>query len=35
MLRWLKQLDRILRGEATRITQLRTGTIDVPAVGSR
>jgi hypothetical protein len=33
MLRWLKHLDRILRGEATRLPDLRTGTIDVPAVG--
>ncbi len=30
---WLKQLDRILRGEATRISELRRGTIDVPAGG--
>src|SRR5437764_2499340 len=33
MLSWFKHLDRILRGEATQLPQLRTGTIDVPATG--
>ena len=33
MFRWFKHLDRILRGEATRLPQLQTGTIDVPAGG--
>ena len=33
MLSWFKHLDRILRGEATQLPQLRTGTIDVPAGG--
>jgi len=31
MLKWIKQLDRILRGEATRLPALRQGTIDVEA----
>jgi hypothetical protein len=30
---WIKQLDRILRGEATRTAALREGTIEVPAAG--
>jgi hypothetical protein len=30
---WLKQLDRILRGEATRLSALRAGTVEVPAGG--
>lgn len=30
---WLIQLDRILRGEATRPTALRRGTIELPAGG--
>ena len=33
MRRWLKDLDRILRGEATRLPALRRGTIEVPVVG--
>ena len=33
MLRWLRELDRILRGEATRVAQLRTGAIDISAGG--
>jgi len=33
MLTWLKQLDRILRGDATRLPNLQSGTIDVPAGG--
>lgn len=30
---WWKDLDRILRGEATRLPALRQGTIEVPVVG--
>ena len=30
---WWKQLDRILRGEATRLPALRRGTIEVPVGG--
>jgi hypothetical protein len=30
---WLRDLDRILRGEATRLTALRRGTIEIPAGG--
>ncbi len=30
---WLQHLDRILRGDATRLSQLRRGTIEVPAGG--
>jgi hypothetical protein len=30
---WWRDLDRILRGEATRLSALRGGTIDVPAGG--
>lgn len=33
MLHWIKSLDRILRGEATRPADLRRGTIDVPLGG--
>ena len=33
MLRWLGQLDRILRGDATRLSSLRRGTIEVSAGG--
>ena len=33
MLHWFKQLDRILRGEATRLSALKTGTIDLPVGG--
>ena len=33
MWRWVKELDRILRGEATRLPALRSGTIEVPVVG--
>jgi hypothetical protein len=33
MIRWIEQLDRILRGEATRLAALEKGTVDVP-VGS-
>jgi hypothetical protein len=33
MLAWWKDLDRILRGEATRSHALRRGTIEVPATG--
>ena len=31
MIRWVKELDRILRGEATRLPALREGTIGVAA----
>ena len=30
---WFKDLDRILRGEATRLPALRGGTIEVPVGG--
>ena len=33
MLHWFKQLDRILRGEATRLSALRAGTIDLSVPG--
>src|SRR4051812_7201735 len=33
MIKWLKELDRILRGDATRLQTLRKGTIDVRARG--
>src|SRR4051812_26754967 len=33
MLHWFKQLDRILRGEATRLSSLRQGTIDLAVPG--
>ncbi len=33
MRRWLRDLDRILRGEATRLTALREGTIEIAAGG--
>lgn len=33
MLHWLKELDRVLRGDATRLTALREGTINIPAGG--
>jgi hypothetical protein len=33
MWHWFKQLDRILRGEATRLSALRTGTIDLSIGG--
>ncbi|HEV8291417.1 MAG TPA: hypothetical protein VGP94_05820 [Tepidisphaeraceae bacterium] len=33
MLHWFKQLDRILRGEATRLSALRAGTIDLSVGG--
>ena len=31
MIRGFKALDRVLRGEATRLPALRSGNIDVPA----
>src|SRR5215212_5955604 len=31
MLRGFKALDRVLRGEATRIPDLKAGTVDIPA----
>ncbi len=33
MWKWLKELDRVLRGEATRLEDLREGTIPIPAHG--
>jgi len=33
MLKWLKQLDSILRGEATRLAALRQGIIDISVRG--
>jgi hypothetical protein len=30
---WMKQLDRLLRGEATRLSSLRQGIIDVSPEG--
>src|SRR5881392_3881739 len=33
MIRWIKQLDDILRGQATRLSSLRDGTIDISARG--
>src|SRR5256885_15642357 len=33
MLHWFKQLGRILRGEATRLSALKAGTIDLPVGG--
>jgi hypothetical protein len=33
MLHWFKQLDRILRGEATRLSALKAGTIDLSVRG--
>ncbi len=33
MRQWIRQLDRILRGEATRAIDLREGTIPIPATG--
>jgi hypothetical protein len=33
MRRWWKDLDRILRGEATRLSALRRGTVEVPVAG--
>lgn len=33
MLKWLHDLDRILRGDATRLTALREGRIDIPIGG--
>jgi hypothetical protein len=33
MLNWLRELDRILRGEATRMAALRGGRMEIPAAG--
>ena len=33
MLHWMRDLDRLLRGEATRLTALRRGSIDLPENG--
>lgn len=33
MLHWLKELDRVLRGDATRVSAIREGTIRIPPFG--
>ena len=33
MRRWFRRLDEILRGEATQLSTLKSGTFDVPVVG--
>jgi membrane-associated HD superfamily phosphohydrolase len=33
MLKWLKELDRILRGDATRLEVLQKSELSIPAVG--
>lgn len=33
MIKWVKSLDRILRGEATGVGALESGAVDVPVVG--
>ena len=33
MLQWFKQLDQILRGDATRVSAMREGRIDIPLGG--
>src|SRR5436305_5960109 len=33
MITWIAALDRVLKGEVTRLSALRTGTIDVPVRG--
>jgi hypothetical protein len=33
MIRWLRELDRLLRGETTRVSALRRGTVEIPAGG--
>ncbi len=33
MWQWIRQLDRLLRGQATQLDQLKDGTLDVPIVG--
>ncbi len=33
MNKWLKELDRLLRGDATRISALRYGSIEIPVAG--
>jgi hypothetical protein len=30
---WLRELDRVLRGDATRPSALRTGTVEIPVAG--
>src|SRR4029079_13009572 len=30
---WIKQLDRLLRGEATSLPELQRGRFDIPVVG--
>lgn len=31
--KWIRQLDRILRGEATRLAMLESGSVEVPIGG--
>ncbi len=33
MWKWVRELDRILRGDATRLTALERGSVEVPAGG--
>ena len=33
MVAWIRQLDRLLRGDATRMEALRGGSIELPVVG--
>jgi hypothetical protein len=33
MLKWLKELDRILRGDATRMEELRKTELSIPVLG--
>jgi len=33
MVRWWKALDRVLRGEATKVSALRSGKVDLPVAG--
>ena len=33
MLTWFKQLDKVLRGDATQLSNLETGKIDIPVFG--
>jgi hypothetical protein len=33
MIRWIRALDRVLKGEVTKPAALRTGTIDIPVAG--
>ena len=33
MMQWIRSLDRVLKGEATRPDELRRGTVDIPLGG--